>query len=132
MFAKVLKYNPYHDATGAFSSRDKAGFVSTGPKFAKSNAKDKERSTRIKTKVIPSRENEKQRAKLQTYMDGFTKNLKNPKEKAYAEARIKQMINGQSRPSGMSGMHGLEKRRAIQYEALVYKIFTAGRVKIDV
>lgn len=130
--AHVLKFNPYHDSTGAFSSRGSATFVSTGAKFRSSNAKDKERSGRLKTKVIPTRENAKARVKLQSYMDGYSKNLKNPQEKAYVQERITQMINGVTRPKGMSGKHGLTKQRAIQFEALTYKVFKAGREKIDV
>lgn len=132
MYAIVLKANPYHDAQGLFTSRGKSSFISTGAGFRGSNARDKERSTRLKTKVLPTTQNAKGRAKLQTYMDGFSRNLKNSNEKAYVEARVRQMINGVSRPSGMSGVHGLTKQRAVQYEALVYKIFATGRSKIDV
>lgn len=39
MFAKVLKANPYHDKSGAFTTKDKASFVSTGPKFQKDKVK---------------------------------------------------------------------------------------------
>lgn len=35
-YARILKANPYHDERGRFSNKDKAKFVSTGPKFAKS------------------------------------------------------------------------------------------------
>lgn len=35
-YARILKANPYHDELGRFSTKDKAKFVSTGPKFAKS------------------------------------------------------------------------------------------------
>lgn len=132
MFSQVFKMNPYHDAAGRFTSRDRAGFVSVGAKFRSSNARDKERPTRLKGKIIPTPENAKARVKIQKYMDGFSKNLKNPNEKAYAEARIRQKINGENRPAGMSGVHGLTKQRGVQYEMLIDKIFKAGRAKIDV
>lgn len=40
---KVTKANPYHDSAGRFATADGASFVSTGPKFAKSVARLKER-----------------------------------------------------------------------------------------
>lgn len=70
-----------------------------------------------------------QRKVVQTYMDGFSKNLKNPAEKAYAETRIRQMVAGDPRPKGMSGEHGLTKQRAVQYEILINNIFQRGREK---
>lgn len=33
-FASILKFNPYHDPQGEFTSGDSATFISTGPKFA--------------------------------------------------------------------------------------------------
>lgn len=41
MYAKILKANPYHGHDGKFTTKDKAASVSIGPKFAKSNARDR-------------------------------------------------------------------------------------------
>lgn len=85
-----------------------------------------------KNRIEPTAKNKAQIAKMQEYMDGFSSKLKNPNEKAYVQERVKQMLSGVERPSGMSGKHGLTKQRAVQFEALTYKIFLAGRNKIKV
>ena len=41
-FDQILKFNPYHDEGGRFSTGDGANFVSIGDRFAKSNARDKQ------------------------------------------------------------------------------------------
>lgn len=84
----------------------------------------------FRSKIVPTKENAEHRQKLTTYMEGYYKNLKNESEKKYVAERVRQMMSGESRPSGMSGKFGLTKQRAIQYEALTYKIFQTGRKKV--
>jgi len=68
---------------------------------------------------------------MQDYMNGFHKNLSRENERAYAVDRSNQLINGQARASGMSAKYDMPKQRARQYEMLVYKIFIAGRRKLN-
>lgn len=72
------------------------------------------------------------KAKMTEYMGVYSGRLKNPKEKAYVEARVAQMIAGTPRPSGMSAQYGLTKQRAVQYEILNQKIFSSGRLKHNI
>lgn len=142
--ARILKGNPYHDATGAFTSKDKAVGGGKVPardiaEAAASTEKPVETQPEtsatplggpLRSRIIPTKENEEVRQRLTSYMEGYHKQLKNPQERAYVAERVRQMINGETRPKGMSAKFGLEKRRAIQFEALTYKIFQAGRKKI--
>lgn len=145
----VQKGNPYHDATGAFSSKDKAsGGGEKGPELSGmvlvngrwwpkgSTAAGGEVKIPVggpfRSKLTPTPENAEARTRMASYMQGFSKNLKNENERKYVEERVRQMVNGENRPKGMSGKFNLEKRRAIQYEALTYKIFLAGRAKLNV
>jgi hypothetical protein len=118
------KANPYHAANGEFTSKenDTHGKGHEGLPIAKP----------LRSRVIPTHENQEHRTKLSQYMAGYYKGLKNENERRYVEERARQMINGEVRPSGMSARFGLEKNRAIQYEALTYKIFQVGRQKIGV
>jgi hypothetical protein len=86
----------------------------------------------LKTRITPSKDNESQRARMTSYMDGFHSKLKNPAERDYAAARAKQMINGEKRPSGMSSEFGVDKGRVKALEIVLYKVFKAGRAKIGV
>jgi GNAT superfamily N-acetyltransferase len=118
------KVNPYHAANGEFTSKenDTHGAGHHGLPVAKP----------LRSRVIPTHENQQHRTHLASYMAGYYNGLKNENEKRYVAERARQMINGELRPSGMSARFGLEKQRAIQYEALTYKIFQAGRQKIGV
>ena len=69
---------------------------------------------------------------LGMYMTGFSDKLKDKNEKKYVEARIKQMIEGDKRPSGMSAGFGIPKNRVIALEVVTYKIWKTGRSKLNV
>lgn len=119
----VYKENPYHDATGAFTSKDKA---------VSGAGVEQKPAQPYRSKIVPSQDNAEARQRLTSYMEGFYKNLKNENERKYVAERCRQMVGGEVRPKGMSGKFGLEKRRAIQYEMLTYKIFQSGRAKIGI
>jgi hypothetical protein len=121
---RVLKENPYHNQLGLFTSKenDTHGQGHEGLPISRP----------YRSRVVPTHENIEHRNQLQKYMAGFHDGLKNENEKRYVAERARQMINGEYRPKGMSAQYGLSKERAIQYEALVYKIFQAGRAKIGV
>lgn len=121
----VKKSNPYHDAEGEFTSKEKA----VSPR---STAEAPSINRPLRSRIIPTAENSEHRSKMAKYMAGFYSALKNENERKYVEERSRQMINGEVRPKGMSSKFGLSKSRAIQYEALTYKIFQAGRNKIGV
>lgn len=174
---EVFKGNPYHDKTGAFTSKNKgmsgagvgagtkealaalgrrnaslpSGFFGK-PKPGDTTGLHKDRgkvspsgsgssdagvgskeSTRF---VPPSPKNRlpttatpEQKTAMYGYMNGFHKNLKLENERAYAVDRSNQMIEGKTRPTGMSAQYNLTKQRAVMYEILVQKIFTQGRIK---
>lgn len=161
----VTKANPYHDATGAFTSKDKAkaggmhsgigelnrkgktvyyahvrGVYREGPKeHLQTLLEEEDKEKASQPFVVPSPKNKlpkdvkpEQKKAMQDYMNGFHKSLKRENERAYAVDRSNQMINGEDRPSGMSAKYSMTKQRAVQYEALIYKIFLAGRSKIRV
>ena len=86
----------------------------------------------LKSMITPTTRNAKQRQQMEGYMSGFTSYLKSPSEKAYCEARSKQMVNGVKRPSGMSADFGIPKARVGALEGVLYKVFRAGRAKIGV
>lgn len=67
--------------------------------------------------------------KMTAYMEGFHKNLKNPAERKYCEARSKQMVKGDRRSPGMSSQFGVEKSRVRNLEIVLYKVFKAGKAK---
>ena len=120
------KGNPCHDKTGAFTSKERASTGSTGG----TGGTGSKEVPSPKGKLVKASEEE--RKKMSDYMTGFTKGLKNEQERKYAEERVRQMVAGEDRPTGMSGKFGLTKNRAIQYEMLIYKIFLAGRKKHNV
>lgn len=106
------------------SEASKKAWATRRGKAAVASGAKKPLKTRL-SKEIPA----KSRKVMAKYMDGFTSKLKNPSEKAYAEARAKQMVSGEARPDGMSARFGLTKQRAVLYEILIAKIFKAGRAK---
>lgn len=120
----VQKSNPYHDQQGLFTSaaNDTHGQGHAGLPVSKP----------YRSRIIPTHENQEHRARMHQYMSGFHSKLKNLQERAYVAERSRQMINGEVRPKGMSAQFGLTKQRAIQFEALTYRIFQSGRTKIGV
>ena len=134
MFATVMKSSESARKAWITRQRNKAAAKPEPvPVVSTPTYKPSALGTDIKVQLIaPTKANAKTRAKMKEYMDGFSTKLKHPQEKAYVQERISQMLSGTARPSGMSGKHGIEKQRAIQYEALIMKIWKAGKVKHNV
>ena len=156
---EISKRNPYHDSRGRFTSGSRAattsGSVSLasrtipskgGGKGRSGAARDKRRAERkkayerltvsteqMKTRITPTNKSEQRRAQqVQDYMTPAVKRFKNPRHRAYAIARVKQMTSGKARPKGMSKKYKMTPEDVRRYEIVLANIFMSGRLKYGI
>ena len=153
---EISKRNPYHDSKGRFTSGSRAATTSGAVSFSSRTipskgggkgrsgaARDKRRAERkkayerltvsteqMKTRITPTNKSEQRKAKqVQDYMTPAAKRFKNPRHRAYAIARIKQMTGGKARPKGMSKKYKMTPDDVRRYEIVLANIFMSGRIK---
>jgi hypothetical protein len=91
------------------------------------------RTEQRKTYITPRTKSDAQKAKqVSDYMTVGVKRFKNPKHRAYASARIKQMTGGKPRPKGMSKPYRMSKKQVKSYESVLHKMFRSGRLKYGI
>ena len=91
------------------------------------------RTGQMKSRIEPKNARDKAKAKkVRDYMTPAAKRFKNPKHRAYALERIKQMTSGKARPDGMSKPYGMSAADVRTYEAVLGRIFKSGRLKYGI
>jgi len=91
------------------------------------------RTGQMKSRIEPKNARDKAKAKkVRDYMTPAAKRFKNPKHRAYALERIKQMTSGKARPDGMSKPYGMSAADVRTFEAVLGRIFKSGRLKYGI